>query len=106
METVYYSLGEKKFSIHEIACLNIAMRDAVDGLYVLPEKYEKWMRLCLDMLVLEGILERNVVNSVATDSWYFTEYGEEFIAVDQIKAEINMFAEVAIMGDLYSETYN
>ena len=69
-------------------------------------KYEKWMRLCLDMLVLEGILERTVVNSVATDSWYFTEYGEEFIAVDQIKAEINMFAEVAIMGNLYSETYN
>lgn len=103
MENVYYNLGEKKFSIHEIACLNIAMRESVDNKYTLPEKHDSWMRLCLDMLVLEGILEREVTISGATDSWFFTEYGQEFIGTEGIRADINLFAEVAVMGELYSQ---
>ena len=107
MEKIYYNLGEKKFSIHEIACLNIVLRESDDNKYTLPEKHENWMRLCLDMLVLEGILEREIIGSKPTDSWFFTEYGEEFTAIEQIKADINLFAEVAVMGDLYSrKMYN
>jgi hypothetical protein len=102
----YYELGGKKFSIQEISCLNTVIREMRQGDYVLPEKYESSMRLSLDMLVLEGILERHFVNFRPVNSWSLTEYGEEFISPPQIQAEINMFAEVAAMANTPSELDN
>jgi len=101
--SLIYEIGEHELSIHDIAGLSLVLEHMSDDKYDLTESTPSWMNLVLDMLVLEGILQRIGVPDNWTDSWSLTTEGQEFVEDPQILADINMVTEVA---DMASGFYN
>ncbi len=58
MSNIIYEIGGCELSIHDIVGLNLVMEHMSDNKYDLTEEAPSWMRHALDMLVLEGILQR------------------------------------------------
>ena len=103
MSNIIYEIGECELSIHDIVGLNLVMEHMSDNKYNLTEEAPSWMRHALDMLVLEGILQRIGVPDNWTNSWILTAGGQEFVEDPETLADINMVTEVA---DMASGFYN